>query len=170
MMTRLFVLATVSLFLIASTPTRSIDTVEDMDIPIHERWMDRPLTRKNLALALVDAGVQHPDIVYKQALLESRHLKSGLCKDGNNLFGMKKPRSRKTYAKKQTVYGHAAFDHWIYSVMDYKIWQGNEPIDNYFRFLKKRNYASNEQYISLLKGIFIRDSIRQIFEDQPKVM
>lgn len=86
-------------------------------------------------------GIHHQDIVYKQALLETGNFKSSLCKNGNNLFGL---RGRNGYYK---------FGHWSESVKMYKdkIQCRYRTGEDYYQFLKRIRYATNPNYISTLK-------------------
>jgi len=124
-----------------------------------------PLTKHNVALAIKATGIQHPLIVFKQAIYESGHLKSNLAVIGNNLFAMKKANGRPCYALKDTYHGYAVFYHWIYSICDYKLWQNCQVIKgDYYSYLLKRNYAVDENYIKRLKSIKITKNIRKILE------
>lgn len=100
--------------------------------------------------------IQYIDIVYKQAVLESGCFKSLFFKKTNNMFGMKVPRRRASFAiqNKKTKTGYAFFYTWVHSLADYKLWQGNEIIrEDYYEYLKRRNYAESKLYIKKLKGI-----------------
>lgn len=64
-----------------------------------------------------------PDIVWAQAVLETGHLKSKLCVNYNNLFGMKYPRKRQTLSYLRTKKGYAAYESRDSSLADYLLWQ-----------------------------------------------
>jgi flagellum-specific peptidoglycan hydrolase FlgJ len=95
-------------------------------------------------------GVKHPQIVYAQAVLESNWFKSGLCVNGNNLFGLYNSKERKYHT----------FDHWAKSVeayvklVQYK-YKGDydKPPDEYYKFLENIGYAEDTLYISKLRRI-----------------
>jgi hypothetical protein len=57
--------------------------------------------------SLVSRGFCAPDVVWRIAVWETGHLRSGLCVNYNNLFGLKQSRSQ---------YRH--FDHWL-DCLDY---------------------------------------------------
>lgn len=57
--------------------------------------------------SLVSRGFCAPDVVWRIAVWETGHLRSGLCVNYNNLFGLKQSRS---------TYRH--FDHWL-DCLDY---------------------------------------------------
>lgn len=155
----LIALIIASIFIVADVRSLSYNEVSD----IVSDYQDVELTHTSLAILLRRAQVQHPEVAFRQAILESGNLQSGLTRRGNNIFGMKKPRRRETYALKRTLYGgYATYAHWSYSVLDYKLWQGERPIENYYRHLSKRGYSTNGRYVLSLKKIFIADSVKQL--------
>jgi flagellum-specific peptidoglycan hydrolase FlgJ len=102
--------------------------------------------------------IQHPNVVLKQAQLETGYYTSELFWVANNVFGMRLPEVRKTTAV--GIYDHhARYDHWTDSVKDYKLFQdwymsigydiGTESND-YLVFLKWIKYATDKKYISKL--------------------
>lgn len=100
-------------------------------------------------------GVKHPKIVLKQALLESAHFGSEICKENNNLFGMKEARQRTTTAK-GTKRNHAYYTNWKASVIDYLLWQRKYfKGGDYLEFLESYGYAESGSYIEKLKSIDI---------------
>ena len=58
------------------------------------------LTIANLYAALQRHGIKYPKIVLAQALLETGNFRSRLCREGNNLFGLRHSK------------GYYTFDHW----------------------------------------------------------
>jgi len=105
-------------------------------------------------------GIEHPDVVYLQAILETGWFKSGSFVNYNNLFGMKVPRIRDGVVT-GTGLGHASYDHWTSSVDDYKLWQqywkgkGFNQTD-YYRFLNEVGYATARNYTKTLKKIQLK--------------
>lgn len=101
------------------------------------------------------AEIEHPDIVYAQALLETGHFKSKIFNENNNLFGMKLPCTRKTLATGENL-NHATFSSWIDSIEDYKLWQDSfasgKTRDEYFVYLGSV-YAQDDHYVKKLKRI-----------------
>ena len=56
---------------------------------------------------------------------------------------MRKARRRQTFALSDTYKGYATYKHWIYSLLDYWIWQGKSKVDivgEYRHYLAKRGY------------------------------
>lgn len=102
-------------------------------------------------------GIYCPTVVMKQAIAESGWFRSDMYLTTNNLFGMRFPKVRPTNAV--DIYkGYAVYNHWMDSVIDYKIWQEfcfKTPIyseEQYYSLLAK-SYAVSPNYIDLLKSI-----------------
>ena len=91
------------------------------------------------------AFVQHSDIVYAQAILETGHFKSVGCLEHNNLFGLYNSKTKRYYR----------FNHWSESVIAYREWiqRRYKPPEDYYRFLSRIRYASDTTYIVKLKQI-----------------
>jgi hypothetical protein len=92
-------------------------------VVVHDTIVSGPIkpTRENIYKYIVACGIKHPDIVYRQALLESGFC-SNLYRKANNLFGMRVARSRPTTAKGEYS-GFARYDNWMESVQDYALYQ-----------------------------------------------
>ena len=101
--------------------------------------------KEGLEEALSYYGLEHKDIVYAQAILETGHFKSKVCLKYNNLFGL--------YNSKEKRY--CRFNHWTESVVAYKEWiqKKYQPPNNYYVFLEEINYAEEKSYTRLLKEI-----------------
>jgi len=83
-----------------------------------------------------------PDIIWAQAVLETGHLKSKLCINYNNLFGMKYPRKRQTLSYLRTKKGYAAYESRDSSIADYLLWQKHMikrklSVNDYLRYLDR---------------------------------
>lgn len=106
--------------------------------------------KEGLREALIYYGIQHPDIVYAQAVLETGHFKSQGCLRDNNLFGLYNSKSKR-YHK---------FDHWHISVVKYKEWiqKRYKPPEDYYHFLQRIGYAQDPQYINKLKRVVRNES------------
>lgn len=105
-------------------------------------FMDRT-AKEGLIDALKYYDIQHPDIVYAQALLETGHLKSVGCLKHHNLFGLYNSKAKR----------YCRFNHWTESVIAYKEWiqRRYKPPEDYYKFLSRIGYASDPTYISKLK-------------------
>ncbi|NMB81911.1 MAG: glucosaminidase domain-containing protein [Ignavibacteria bacterium] len=95
--------------------------------------------------------IKHPEIVWKQAMLETGWIKSPISKEGKNLFGMKYNNRGFCSGEK---YGHASYDTYYHSLADYKAWQDNYyKGGDYYEFLIRIGYAEDNNYIEKLKQI-----------------
>jgi len=97
--------------------------------------------RDSVEKYLNSTTIEHKDIVLKQILLETGHLKCVNCsRDVNNIFGF--------YYKKQYI----KFDNWKDSVDYYSRWQKRHfKGGDYYTFLVDRGYAEDPLYIDKLK-------------------
>lgn len=98
--------------------------------------------KEGLWEALEYYNIHHKEIVYAQAILETGHFKSGGCRKGHNLFGLR----GKHYHR---------YKHWSESVKAYKekIQSRYKPGEDYYKFLKRIHYAEDPNYINLLRSI-----------------
>ena len=103
------------------------------------------LSEENLYNELVAQGVDFPEIVTAQALLETGHFKSYACLQQNNLFGLRDSKGK-----------YMSFPHWTDAVAAYKkyIQRYNHPVpEDYYAYLQELGYAEDPQYIDKLKQI-----------------
>lgn len=103
---------------------------------------------------LKDLQIQFPHIVYAQACLETGHFSSQIFKSNNNLFGMREARGRVS-TNKGAENGHAVYQHWRESVLDYALFQccylkNIHSEAEYYEYLSK-NYAEDSTYVSKVK-------------------
>lgn len=100
---------------------------------------------EDLIVVMDHYGVKHPEIVYAQAILETGHFRSKVCKEYNNLFGLWDSRNHTYYR----------FDHWSESVVAYLdfIQDKYKPPNDYYKFLSDIGYAEDPEYINKLKRI-----------------
>ncbi|MFZ9299954.1 MAG: glucosaminidase domain-containing protein [Chitinophagaceae bacterium] len=95
-------------------------------------------------------GIKHPEIVIRQALLETGNFKSPYLMNKNNLFGFK----HNTYL---------SFNSWKESVEYYKKWQDKRyknDKEDYYTFLVRIKYARSTAYISKLKKFTYTNSCK----------
>lgn len=114
-------------------------------------------SEENFKMALIEFNIKNPDIVYRQAYLETGGFTSNIFLENNNLFGMKLPYIRNTTAI-GSQFGHAEYDNWIDSVEDMFLYQDYFSADiedsyNYYDFLEGR-YAEDVNYCDKLKDLY----------------
>lgn len=119
-------------------------------------FMDRT-AKEGLIDALKYYDIQHPDIVYAQALLETGHFKSVGCLKHHNLFGLYNSKAKR----------YCRFNHWTESVIAYKEWiqRRYKPPEDYYKFLSRIGYASDPTYISKLKQIVKKEDDKRRYEE-----
>jgi hypothetical protein len=105
---------------------------------------------------IISLNLKFPHIVYAQAQLESGNFSSKLFKENNNLFGMKVARVRPTTNSGERL-GHAYFQTWRESVVDYAFYQASylkniTSEEQYLSYLSE-NYAEDPNYVNKLKNI-----------------
>lgn len=99
------------------------------------------------------SGIRFADIVFAQAVLETGRFKSEIFRESNNLFGMKLARQRNTTASGESR-GHAYYEDWRLSVMDYSLYQSTylrkiKTERQYLQYLSE-NYAEDPNYVNKL--------------------
>ncbi len=106
-------------------------------------YNNKELTVENLYAALKKHGIKFPKIVLAQALLETGNFKSRVCKEQNNLFGLRHSK------------GYYSFDHWEESVIAYRDWvqYKHRKGEEYYTFLKRIKYAASSNYIYKVREI-----------------
>lgn len=137
------------LFLTIILLTTIIDKSQTTELKIDDFNV---FSKANLKRLIYVLKIQHPDIVFIQAQIESANFKSKIFKENNNLFGMKMPKRRKTVATGINR-GHAKYSSWQASVIDYKLMQKryahNKSRNQYFVYLRK--YAQDPNYVNKIK-------------------
>lgn len=93
--------------------------------------------------AIENAGIQHQQIVLRQAIYETKWFRCENCSlDGNNLFGF---RLNHKYIK---------FQCWGDAVNYYRYWQDKYyKGGDYYQFLIDIGYARSETYVSDLRSL-----------------
>jgi len=88
-------------------------------------------TKEEVYKYITESEIKHPDIVYKQVLYETGHLKCYPCSlQHNNLLGFRLHHKH----------------------MDFNSWQ--ESIDYYIGWQKRRKYSEDENYYVFLKRVW----------------
>ena len=84
-----------------------------------------------------EVGLSNQLFVLAQAVVETGHFRSRVCKEDNNLFGLRNPRTGSYYR----------FDSWESSVVAYqKFVQYKYKGGNYLAFLRRIGYAESPHY------------------------
>jgi uncharacterized FlgJ-related protein len=146
-----FKLLAILLFVTVGLSYTSVRVIETEKIPVvivSESSED--LTKDKLLEYLKQCNVKFPNIVLKQALLESNGFKSNIYKQNNNLFGMRISTSRPTTHKGSHL-GFAAYNSWKESVLDYALWQASYT----------RTITTESQYYAFLDEIYCTDVVNQ---------
>lgn len=111
--------------------------------------------KDSLLNKLYSLRIQHPYIVYAQAIVESGNFTSKLFRENKNMFGMKMPNSRVTTAQ-CIKSGYAYYNTWQDCVIDYALYQclylRNLNEEEYFKKLSDI-YAEDLEYIRKVKQI-----------------
>lgn len=102
---------------------------------------------------LEELNVKFVDVVYAQAQLETNGFKSRIFKENNNLFGMKQAMQRSS-TNIGEQHGHAYYESWRQSVLDYALYQCKylsevTTREQYLQYLKD-NYAEDPNYFNKL--------------------
>lgn len=139
----------------ASTPSSDITHSKDT-VALGPSFYDKP-AKEGIKEALEFYSIQHPDIVYAQAILETGNFKSAGCLKHNNLFGLYNSKAKRYYR----------FNHWTESVIAYKEWiqKRYKPPENYYRFLSRIHYAEDPTYISKLKQVVKRENDKRRYTE-----
>lgn len=121
-----------------------------------------PVSLPDTVMQLIyENGIEHPDIVYAQILLETGHFSSELFKNANNLFGMKQAKVRET-TNIGEYKNHAKYASIYDSVKDYKLWQQTYASgmnrSEYLSYLN-RVYAEDAKYVNKLKRIIRQNDL-----------
>lgn len=103
--------------------------------------------KDDLQTMIFELRIEHPDIVYAQAQIESANWTSPVWLENNNMFGMKAAGSRITTCVSVHM-GYAVYINWRYSVLDYALWQ-----------TANARGLTDEQYVDKLCGIYAEDPL-----------
>lgn len=124
----------------------SIPSFARVNKEIKFKYKERHLITHRIRRSLVQHEVKHPNIVLRQAILETGWFSCTECSlKKNNLFGF---RYKKKYLSFNTIEESVAY---------YKEWQEKHYSGgNYYDFLKDVGYATNPSYVKLLKSVRIK--------------
>ena len=101
---------------------------------------------------ILELNIQHPEIVLRQARIESGNFKSRIFLENNNMFGMKIPNKRPNMVSGSNR-GYAVYNSWQESIIDYALYQvysgKNLSQEDYIKMLNN-NYAEDVNYLNKL--------------------
>jgi uncharacterized FlgJ-related protein len=109
---------------------------------------------------------RYPYIILAQSYQETGHYKSGIFLSNHNLFGMKQAQLRSTLAL-GTNKGHAYYENWQDSVVDYALFYSTYLSDiktegEYFEYLRQ-NYAEDPTYVQRLRLLIQKNNLKAKF-------
>lgn len=113
-----------------------------------ERQIEKKELNKHVLVeTLKQMEIQHIDVVFAQAILESGTFTSKIFRTKNNMFGMKVPGRRETTAINKK--GYAAYSSWLDCVKDYKLYQN---------YVTKNKKVTRSQYIAIISRSYSETS------------
>ena len=130
------------------------------EIMFSKHYIDKKLEKPMLLLdsiyyQILALEIEHPRIVYSQALLESGFATSPLFINNHNLFGMKESGQRATTSN-VIINEYKYYPNWRESIIDYALLQmafyKGLTEDEYYKKLQQ-TYAVDSFYIQRIKRI-----------------
>jgi len=122
--------------------------------------------QEKLIVLLSELNFKFPHIVLAQSILETGHYESKIFKENHNLFGMKEARVRLNLAE-GTQYGHAYYNNWEESIMDYALWYSTYAYkcktEKQLYKLLDNQYAEASAYVSSLQHIIKINNLKEKF-------
>ena len=146
---------------------------EALNLPIESEVLileetTNKFSQESLVEEIKRLNIRFPHIVLAQAILETGYYESRIFNENNNLFGMKQARARATTSL-GTELGHAYYDNWKQSVVDYAFYQAAylnklRTEKKYLNYLE-RNYAESKNYDKKLINIIEKENLKELFLD-----
>jgi hypothetical protein len=123
-------------------------------------------TQKALESKIKSLNFKFPHIILAQSMQETGNYKSTIFRENHNLFGMKQATIRTNLAK-GTNRGHAYYDSWQDSLIDYALYSATYLSDiktegEYFEYLRQ-NYAEDPTYVERLKKLIKKRNLKSKF-------
>lgn len=145
--------------------------IDGTSIPFEEGFyaiesLEEEFSQQALVEELKRLNVRFPEIILAQSILETGHYTSRIFEENNNLFGMKEAKARSTTAL-GTQLGHAYYNNWKESVLDYALFQNAymnkiRKEKQYLKYLDK-NYAEASNYDKTILQIIERENLKELF-------
>lgn len=127
--------------------------LETSDEELQQQAIEQITFEDSVFTYIVELNIKHPDVVLKQAKIESGNFKSKVFLENNNMFGFKKAFKRAN-TQVDTNRGYAVYDSWQECVIDYALYQTysakNLGREEYINFLGK-HYAEDPNYENLIR-------------------
>jgi len=114
--------AVMSLFTLRHINDVKFISEETRAIILREADKENEFSPEKLKAYLLELNIKYPHIVLAQSQLETGGYRSPIFKENHNLFGMKVATQRPTTNKGEES-GHAYYDSWRESVVDYAFYQ-----------------------------------------------
>jgi len=148
-----------------SNPANKVQNLSQEDKLIVIREYNE-FSENKLIEKITELNFRYPHIILAQAKLESGHFKSTIFLENNNMFGMKEAKLRANLAK-GTNRGHAYYETWQESVIDYALYYSSylrsiNTEGEYFEYLRQ-NYAEDPTYVQRLKQIIKKQELKNKF-------
>src|ERR1035437_9342411 len=129
---------------------------ETKAIILREADKENEFSPEKFKAYILELNVKYPHIVFAQAEIETGHFTSRIFKENHNCFGMKVATKRPTTNKGEEN-GHAYYDNWKASVVDYAFYSAQYLSDiksekEYLQYLGK-SYAQDTGYVYKIKRI-----------------
>ncbi len=115
-------------------------------------------SEKALIALMKELKIKYPEVALSQARLETENFTSDIFKENHNLFGMKMAEKRPTSAIGINR-GHAAYNNWKESVVDYALFQSfiiaklqNVSRESYRKHIQKY-YSETSDYLARMDRV-----------------
>ena len=115
---------------------------------------------------LDEINLPYPHITLAQAKLETGNFTSKIFNENHNSFGKKEAKVRINLAR-GTQYGHAYYNSWEESILDYAFWYSTyaskcKSEEEFYQLLDKV-YAEDELYSKKLKNMVEEEQLKDLF-------
>jgi hypothetical protein len=122
--------------------------------------------QKALESKIKSLNFKFPYIILAQSMQETGNYKSTIFRENHNLFGMKQATIRTNLAK-GTNRGHAYYDSWQDSLIDYALYSATYLSDiktegEYYGYLQQ-NYAEDPTYVQRLRALIQKRDLKSKF-------
>lgn len=153
--------AIMSLFTLRHINDVKFISEETRAIILREADKENEFNPIKLKAYILELNIKYPHIVLAQTQLETGGYKSPIFKENHNLFGMKVATQRPTTNKGEES-GHAYYDNWKESVVDYGFYQAkylsNIKSENEYLQYLKQFYAEDPNYMPKLLDILSKQN------------